>query len=565
MVHTFRIVLRQEAGFDIHHTREFDLALDSKFAIGRASKNLSKGYLLPAKHNVYIDSPVVSREHAILTANSSTGTPQVFITDTKSMHGTYVNGTPLVPNAPKQLSSGDQLQFGVNVNRNESYFMAYRYTFNAELSHAEAFSRGFTVPEAESEEEEVECVHKRRGSQLNPLILDESDAELDPEHEDHDEDTERSDDNNDVTMVQDEEDEVTEVIELSEKDDSADGALDLEHTADEKAWSLFDIESDAASNGSASDYGSDSPLVDEPYVENVKVQVHSPAAPQTPPTQSAPVEQHQPSTVNVASLDLYEPERGLAYPSLAGFQHPVYPGLSLPPVSAVTEHYVPFSMPPFEGTVAPPLPPRPSQKRQRIWDEAPRAEPTWYGGAPPGTFAGDNIATHYSSHKVVSEAEPISASWSAADGIQTPSPTEHAEVVHQTSSPLARRTGVAITEIVDEQPPTPTSIKSRKRSAVDAFEEEAEQATEQKDVEAEADAEEAMPLQPTSNGTAPEEAVIPNIERVTVQQQRPIAQPRGIFKRALGVVKVMVPATAFGAVLTVTALTTLPESFFTVA
>jgi pSer/pThr/pTyr-binding forkhead associated (FHA) protein len=76
--------------------------------------------MLPAEHNMYIDSPVVSREHAIISANSLTGAPHVFVTDTKSMHGTFVNETALVPFVPKQLSSGDKLRFGINVNRNES-------------------------------------------------------------------------------------------------------------------------------------------------------------------------------------------------------------------------------------------------------------------------------------------------------------------------------------------------------------------------------------------------------------------------------------------------------------
>ena len=69
---------------------------------------------------MYIDSPVISREHAILSANSITGVPHVFVTDTQSMHGTFVNEAALVPFVPKQLSSGDKLRFGINVNRNES-------------------------------------------------------------------------------------------------------------------------------------------------------------------------------------------------------------------------------------------------------------------------------------------------------------------------------------------------------------------------------------------------------------------------------------------------------------
>lgn len=117
----FRIVLAQDEDkkYDVHDVREFDLALGSKFVIGRASKNASKGHLLPAKHNVYIDSPVVSREHAVFLANESSGTPHVYISDTGSMHGTMVNGKALVPNTPKQLSDGDKLQFGVGVNRGD--------------------------------------------------------------------------------------------------------------------------------------------------------------------------------------------------------------------------------------------------------------------------------------------------------------------------------------------------------------------------------------------------------------------------------------------------------------
>jgi pSer/pThr/pTyr-binding forkhead associated (FHA) protein len=36
------------------------------------------------------------------------------------MHGTYVNGCQLAPNVPKPLSSGDKVQLGADVNRNDS-------------------------------------------------------------------------------------------------------------------------------------------------------------------------------------------------------------------------------------------------------------------------------------------------------------------------------------------------------------------------------------------------------------------------------------------------------------
>ena len=48
-------------------TREFDLHLGNKVVIGRASKNSSRGHLLPAEHNMYIDSPVISGQNNIKT------------------------------------------------------------------------------------------------------------------------------------------------------------------------------------------------------------------------------------------------------------------------------------------------------------------------------------------------------------------------------------------------------------------------------------------------------------------------------------------------------------------
>jgi hypothetical protein len=64
------------------------------------------------------------------------------------------------------------------------YYVAYDYTFNAELIDHEPFSRGFTVPEADSEEEELEHVQPAQGSQLHPVVLDDSDDAEDQEDPD---------------------------------------------------------------------------------------------------------------------------------------------------------------------------------------------------------------------------------------------------------------------------------------------------------------------------------------------------------------------------------------------
>jgi hypothetical protein len=115
----FRVVLRDLKRYDTYETREFNLPLGSTFPIGRASKNAAKRDLMPAADNAYIDSPVISRDHALLSANSDSGKPEVYITDNKSMHGTILNGEKLEAFAPKKLQYGDVIQLGTDVNRNE--------------------------------------------------------------------------------------------------------------------------------------------------------------------------------------------------------------------------------------------------------------------------------------------------------------------------------------------------------------------------------------------------------------------------------------------------------------
>jgi hypothetical protein len=192
----FRIVLRDLKRYDTYETREFNLPLGSTFPIGRASKNVAKKDLMPAPHNAYIDSPVISRNHAVLSANSNSGKPEVYITDNGSMHGTILNGQTLEAGASTKLSYGDVIQLGTDVNRNEGasprkpkhspvphhsneadssrleFFVARSYEFESQLSRP--FSLGFTVPDPESEEEALE----RRGSQTDPLVIDDCERGL---------------------------------------------------------------------------------------------------------------------------------------------------------------------------------------------------------------------------------------------------------------------------------------------------------------------------------------------------------------------------------------------------
>lgn len=115
----FRIVLRDAKRYDTYETRQFDLPLNSTFPIGRASNSVTKKALMAAPHNAFIDSPVISRQHAVLSANTTSGVPEVYISDQGSMHGTMLNGQRLPPKTPTKLKYGDELQFGTDVNRNE--------------------------------------------------------------------------------------------------------------------------------------------------------------------------------------------------------------------------------------------------------------------------------------------------------------------------------------------------------------------------------------------------------------------------------------------------------------
>src|SRR4051794_18938619 len=74
--------------------------------VGRSSRNHNKN-LQPAKDNAYIDSPVISREHALISLNTKGDTPALIIQDRGSMHGTLVNGTMLTNNKEQELRNGD--------------------------------------------------------------------------------------------------------------------------------------------------------------------------------------------------------------------------------------------------------------------------------------------------------------------------------------------------------------------------------------------------------------------------------------------------------------------------
>lgn len=196
---TVEVTLRSSDGLDGFEERRFTIRPHATVNVGRASKNTQKPNLMMAADNAFIDSPVVSREHAVLSTDTATPTPSVLLTDSGSMHGTMVNGEKLEPRKPLKLSNGDVLQFGIDVTRNESrsrsllhsaswadsptlpgFYVARKYTFESHVAD-DPFSHGFTVPEADSsEDDEVETDEAlsapppRYGSQTNPVTIDDT-------------------------------------------------------------------------------------------------------------------------------------------------------------------------------------------------------------------------------------------------------------------------------------------------------------------------------------------------------------------------------------------------------
>ncbi|KAF1970014.1 hypothetical protein BU23DRAFT_220084 [Bimuria novae-zelandiae CBS 107.79] len=249
---TIQVTLRCSDRLDEYDTRTFTLRPGAAVQIGRASKNSAKPELMIGPENAFIDSPTISREHAVLTATSPPA-PCVYITDKGSMHGTMVNGNKLEPQKAHRLSNGDVLQFGANVTRENrtfhhsssalcqnglypaepqselhtgrryphiSHYLQTSSRANARLvfytsrsftfeSSLPSYPKGFSVPEdiESSDEEEVEVnealsCSPRYGSQTNPVTIEDADEAQKSDLTDDDEfdDDELEEDLQDTTI-----------------------------------------------------------------------------------------------------------------------------------------------------------------------------------------------------------------------------------------------------------------------------------------------------------------------------------------------------------------------------
>ncbi|KAF4785934.1 FHA domain-containing protein [Colletotrichum scovillei] len=129
--------------------------------IGRTSKRFSN---LEAKpENCYFDSPVMSREHAKITVDWYH--KKLFVKDIGSLHGTYHNSLKLPPHTAKELTRGDIVKFGIDIQRSNDLFPPCTIQVDWEFDHlakakaSELSGRPtFSVPDdsdSESSEEDM--------------------------------------------------------------------------------------------------------------------------------------------------------------------------------------------------------------------------------------------------------------------------------------------------------------------------------------------------------------------------------------------------------------------------
>jgi hypothetical protein len=595
----FRIILRDIDGYEGIESREFDLSLGGTFPIGRASKNTTKKDLMPAASNAYIDSPVISRDHAVLSANAQLGTPHVFITDAGSMHGTMVNGERLPAHKPKQLASGDKLQFGIDVNRNEGthvphrfpcspsscnadmaslpeFFVARKYQFESHLARPQApFSLGFTVPD--SDEEEVGGTTLRQGSQNNPLTIDESDSESDISENE----------NADLTMMRDG------FIVVDDDDDDDDGeeeppavaSIPLLRKSSPSVDKIAVVEEDYFENDvNDGYYSSDAPdddLNDEGSVlpsgseldYNSDLEVSDDEVVPTPVPTNIPLEaapKHVGLEVALEHSELSFPTPDLpprnTYSTSAAFES-VQP--ELPSMDMIRESHDAFI-----NSFPPPLPPRPAAAQPSMFDRADpsSSRPPWFSdeiasypnymgtnhGDRPILFSPAPVPPYMPSSQEMKNMDFGARSVNLppfASRMQTPPPMQPSDVTTSTTPPPSRRTKVSIGEIVEEQPLTPTSVNNMKRKAGVLDESDASIADVSSRSEsldstgAEEPAEDKSRADPTPAQTA---AII---------AQRPKKQPRSILGK-LRTTATYLGVGAAGAAGMVALLSSLPDAFF---
>ncbi|ORY11689.1 hypothetical protein BCR34DRAFT_316310 [Clohesyomyces aquaticus] len=208
---TIEVTLKSVGNDDDFPERKLLLGPNTRIPIGRSSKSAHKN-LFATVDNLYIDSPVISREHAVLSSDTSLGIPEVYIKDKGSMHGTTVNQMLLPSDREHKLNNGDTVQFGADVMRDTDSFFAKKYRFESRLLPVKAktplpsgplFPTSFTVPDTTSSDEEEDAEDETKsmsspsrpgyGSQTNPVNVDDYEDDVPAEFLDFDEEEDKDD------------------------------------------------------------------------------------------------------------------------------------------------------------------------------------------------------------------------------------------------------------------------------------------------------------------------------------------------------------------------------------
>ncbi|KFZ12277.1 hypothetical protein V502_07168 [Pseudogymnoascus sp. VKM F-4520 (FW-2644)] len=115
--------------------------------IERSSKNPLK-HLIAAADNCWVDSDVVSCNHARLMFDSYE--EKIFIEDTKSTHGTYINNNQIPKYGPVPLANNDIISLGAEIKLGNEMYPECRFRVNYELVP-------FLAPKELTNEKEVGC------------------------------------------------------------------------------------------------------------------------------------------------------------------------------------------------------------------------------------------------------------------------------------------------------------------------------------------------------------------------------------------------------------------------
>jgi pSer/pThr/pTyr-binding forkhead associated (FHA) protein len=202
-----QVTLNLDAGEDAFNTRVLTFPTNGgSLQVGRASKT-EKKQLIPAVDNMWLSNPVISRSHAQLSVeddkvvkvcpsngdptlcSNAQQLPNLYIEDTESSHGTFVNNRNIKAKGKTQLKTGDAVQFGDYVLRGagmlwhihnlagKTNFHPDRFeppTFTVQIKNVfpdtaparPSTGRSYSVPdETDEEESEMDESHSEAGSE----------------------------------------------------------------------------------------------------------------------------------------------------------------------------------------------------------------------------------------------------------------------------------------------------------------------------------------------------------------------------------------------------------------